>query len=228
MKLLTIKAKDLKEAIASGLEGFFLRDGFSYKKGINQFEKLNGSCISIFNILITAWTKHFSLDVRLYISQKEIEKVYESIIGKSHKLTIGNTINRIYASNNGREVVNADLCINLYFDDDIEAAVESLEDYYTAIAKPYFAKYQDLKSIDEIINNPPFEYSPADVGVGLEERCTKGLIVARLVDNPSYEQLVASYDEVIKLTMNEESIENYYKVREYLMYNRVDKFLLKK
>ena len=49
----------------------------------------------------------------------------------------------------------------------------------------------------------------------------KGLIVARLVNNPSYENLVTTYDEAIKETMNTESIENYYKVKEYLMYNRI-------
>lgn len=221
MKILTLKTKEVKELIATGLMEKFIQQGFVYKKTINQFEKMQAGNTSIFNILITAWSKHFSIDVRLYISQKKIEEIYESSVGKSHKITIGNTIERINASPDGRAVVNGDLVINLYFDDDVEAAVESLENYYNTIAKPYFEKYQDLKSIDDIINNPPFEHSPAHVGLGLDERCMKGLIAARLVDNPNYEQLVSTYDEAIKRTMNEESIENYYKVKEHLMYNPV-------
>ena len=221
MKILKLKAKEVKEIIASGLKNEFLKEGFLYKKTINQFERINGNYASIFNLLITAWSNHFSIDVRLYISQKEIEHIYESIVGKSHKLTIGNTIDRIYASPDGREVVNGNLSINIYFDEDVEAAIESLENYYNSIAKPYFDKYQDLKSIDDIINNPPFENNPANVGGSFDKRCMKGLIVARLVDNPNYEQLLATYDEAIKETMNEESIENYHKVREYLMYNKV-------
>lgn len=222
MKILTVKAKEVKETIASGLKEDFVKEGFVYKKTDNQFEKKQGDYTSIFNILITAWSSHFSIEVRLYISQKQIENIYETIIGKSHKLTLGNTLNRIYASPDGREVVNGNLSINIYFDDDVEAAVESLQNYYTTIAKPYFEKYQDLKSIDDIINNPPFENNPANVGGSFDKRCMKGLIVARLVDNPGYEQLVATYDEAIKGTMNEESIENYHKVREYLMYNRIE------
>ena len=223
MKGLTLKSKQIKELIFYGLMDLFLKEGFIYKKTHNQFEKIQTDYSFIFNFLMTSWSNHFSIDIRLYVSQKEIESIYESIIGKSHKLTIGNTIDRIYASPNGREVINGNLTINLYSDEDIEAAVESLEKYYTSIAKNYFNKYQTLKSIDDIINNPPFEYSPGNVGSNFDERCMKGLIVARLVNNPSYENLVKIYDEAIKKTMNEESIANYHKVREFLMYNRIKK-----
>lgn len=221
MKILTLKAKQVKELIAFGLTDIFVQDGFTYKKTINQFEKTQGDYTFIFNILITAWSSCSSISVRLYVSQRKIEAIYEKIVGKSHKLTIGNTIDRIYASPDGREVVNGDLAITIYFDDDVEAAVDSLERYYNTIAKPYFEKYQDLKSFDDIINNPPFEYSPANAGLGLDERCMKGLIIARLVNNPNYEKLVATYDEAIKRTMNAESIDNYHKVRDYLMYNQI-------
>ncbi len=221
MKILTLKAKQIKELIAFGLTDLFEKDGFVYKKTINQFEKKEDDYTSIFNILQTAWSNHISISIRLYISQKQIENIYEKIVGKSHKLSIGNTIDTIYASPDGRKVVNGDLSINIYFDDDVEAAVESLENYYNTIAKPYFEKYQTLNAIDDILNNPPFEHSPANAGLGLDERCMKGLIVARLVDNPNYEKLVNTYDEAIKRTMNEESIGNYQKVKEYLMYNRI-------
>ena len=222
MKILTLKAKQIKELIAFGLTDLFEKDGFVYKKTINQFEKKEDDYTSIFNILQTAWSNHISISIRLNISQKQIENIYEKIVGKSHKLSIGNTIDRIYASPDGRKVVNGDLTINIYFDDDVEASVESLENYYNTIAKPYFEKYQTLNAIDDIMNHPPFEHNPAHVGGSFDKRCMKGLIVARLVNNPEYEALVNTYDEAIKRTMDKESIENYHKVREYLMYNRIN------
>lgn len=221
MKILTLKTKEVKESIATGLMKTLIPEGFLFKKTSNQFEKVQGDYTSIFNILITAWGNCYSIEVRLYISQKQIEHIYESIVGKSHRLTLGNTIDRIYSSPDGRKVVNGNLGIKIYFDEDIEAAVESIENYYKTIAKPYFEKYQTLSAIDDIMNNPPFEHNPADVGGNSDDRYMKGLIVARLVNNSKYEQLVATYDEAIKRTMNTESIENYYKVREYLMYNKV-------
>ena len=81
-------------------------------------------------------------------------------------------------------------------------------------------KLTDNEILD-IINNPPFNHCPAYVGGNFDNRCMKGLIVARLADNPKYNELVEIYDEAIKETMNEMSIENYYKVREYLMYNKI-------
>lgn len=146
----------------------------------------------------------------------------EKIIGKlRHKLTLGQELDRIYKSPDGREVVNGDLAIWLRQDEDVESAIETFEWYYSDIAKPYFERYNTMNAIDDIINNPPFNHCPAHVGGNFDERCMKGLIVARLVDSPKYEQLVAIYDEAIKETMNAMSIENYHKVREYLMYNRI-------
>jgi hypothetical protein len=79
-----------------------------------------------------------------------------------------------------------------------------------------------LEAFDDFINNPPFEYSPAYVGSNTNERCMKGLIVAKLVNNPDYEKLVVIYDELIKKTLSDvqpDSIINYNKVKEYLERN---------
>lgn len=48
------------------------------------------------------------------------------------------------------------------------------------------------------------------------ERCLKRLIVAKLVDNPRYGELVAIYVEEIKETFNEEFIAEYKQVRDNL------------
>lgn len=215
------KSKEIKEKIASEFGSFLSQDNFLYKKTSNEFVREENDFSNIFNMLLTAWSDHYSLDVRLYISHKRIEKIFESIVGKSHKLTMGNTIERIAKSPDGRQVVNGNMYILLLQSEDIDAAVETLNSYYSNIAKPYFKRYDSLEAINDIINNQPFEHCPAHVGGRLDNRCMKGLIIAKLINSPNYEQLVATYDEAIKKTMNEESIENYYKVREYLMYNRV-------
>ena len=222
MKLTTFKSKEIQSKIAIGLEKVLSVQGFSYKKTYNQFVCNQLDYTYIFNLLQTAWSDHYSLDVRLYISQKIVEDCLEEILGtQSHRLTIGNEIGRIYSSPDGRQVVNGDLHILMIQDEDIEAAVETLGGYYNNIANPYFHKYNNLAAIDNIINNPPFEHCPAYVGGRFADRCMKGLIVARLVSNPLYEKLVLIYDEAIRQTMNEASIADYCKVRDYLMYNRI-------
>lgn len=219
---MTLKANEIKERIATELGGKLSKNELVYNKKMNEFRCSTGEYTYIFNIDQVVWSSSYSLHVRLYISQKKIEAILEKIIGKlRHKLTLGQEIERIYKSPDGREVVKGNLSVWLRQDEDVDAAVETLEWYYNEIAKPYFVKYNTLEAIDDIMNNPPFDHCPADVGGNFDNRCMKGLIVARLVDNPNYEKLVTIYDEAIKETMNAESIENYYKVREYLMYNRI-------
>jgi hypothetical protein len=214
------KSKEIKEKIALLLNDLLKQNGFVYKKTNNEFIRSENDCLFIFNMLLTAWSGYYSLEVRLYICQKKVEKIYEEVIGKSHKLTIGNSIERISKSSDGKDVVNGDMAILLSQDEDVDAAVETLKIYYEEIAKPYFERYRTLDAIDEIMNNPPFEFCPAHVGGNFDDRCMKGLIVARLVDNPNYNNLVAIYDEAIKETMNTESIDNYFKVKEYLADNQ--------
>jgi hypothetical protein len=221
MKLMTFTTKDIKENIALQLGENLKQDGFTYKKVKNEFICKRGDFTFIFNLLQTTWSDHYSLDVRLYISVHSIEDIYEKILSKTHRLTIGNEIGRIYNSSDGRQVENGDLHILLFQDEDVMAAAETLDSYYRRIAKPYYERYKTLQAIDDIINNPPFEHCPAHVGGRFDNRCIKGLIVARLVNNPDFEKLVTIYDEEIKGTMNAESIDNYHKVKDYLMHNRI-------
>lgn len=215
------KSKEIKDKIAFLLGGYLTPDGYTYEKGKNEFVSNSGDFLSFFNMLLSSGSDHYSISVRLYISQKEIEKIYEQVLGKSHGLTMGNTIERICKSPDGKEVYNGDMSILLFQTEDVEAAIESLRGYYNDIAKSYYHQYQSLDAIDQIFNNPPFDYCPAHVGGSFEDRCIKGLIVARLVGNKKYEELVRIYNEAIKETMNIASINNYNKFREYLMYNHI-------
>lgn len=218
---MNLKSNGLKEKIALGVSKELITGGFIYKKAKNEFILSRLGLSFIFNILQTAWSNHFTLSLRLYISHTPVEAVYKNILGHSDGLTIGNTLERISKSPDGKQIVNGSMFITIYQELDIEPAIETLIHYYNEFAKPYYLRYQTLEALDDIINNPPFDYCPAHVGGGFADRCMKGLIVARLVKNLNYENLVQTYDEAIKETMNSESIENYYKVREYLMYNRI-------
>ena len=129
-------------------------------------------------------------------------------------------IDRIYGSPDGRGG-NKDLSIWIYEDNQLDEAMRKLLSYYTDIALPYFNRYHSLQKIDDIINNPPFDHNPAHVGGAFDNRCMKGLIVAKMVGSPEFDKLVKVYDEEIKGTLDEESIQNYYVVRDYLKASKV-------
>ncbi|MDE3250127.1 MAG: hypothetical protein KGO82_15810 [Bacteroidota bacterium] len=216
-----MKTSEIKNRIVDGLTTKFNSIGFSFQKKRFEFIGERNGQKFVFNLLITSWSGYWTVSVRLFISILAIERVYEAILGKSHSLTMGNTIERISKSQDGRRIVNGDMSIIIYHIEDVEAAIETLTRYYDTIAVEYFSKYNNLKAIDDIFNHAPFDHCPAHVGGSFDERCMKGLIVAKLVDNRDYEKLSTIYDDVIKGTLNENSITNYYKVKEYLMYNRI-------
>ena len=222
-KPITIKANELKEIIAAQLSNEFEKDGFTFKKSTNEFKHQDGDYTYSFYIEQLSWSGSHSINVHLRISQKKIESILEKILGKQrHKITMGRDIGDIYKSPDGRELgERGGLFIWLYQDEDIEATIKKLGMYYSDIAKPYFTKYNTLEAIDDIMNNPPFDYCPAHVGGNFNERCMKGLIVAKLINNPNYEKLVSIYNEEIKETKNTEIIEDYYKTRDYLIYNNI-------
>lgn len=212
-----MKAQEVKDNIAAGLTSKMILEGFTYKKSSNEYKRINGDYTYFFRIEQLLWSDHYSIMVHLEISQKKIEAIVEKILGKQrHKFTMGAEIGRIKLSPDGRKIVNGDLGFILLFEADIDAAIETLYEYYTDIAKPYFSKYSALTAIDDIFNNEPFEYCPAHVGGMFYERCLKGLIVAKLADNPRYGELVTIYDEEIKETFNDDFIAAYSKVRDYL------------
>ena len=218
---MNFKSKDIIKRIASGISEIMDQSDFIYKKTKNEFIRNINKDYFSFNMGLYSFGNEYSLNIQLRISNNRIEDLLEKIIGKSHRITLGNTIERIAKSPDGRKIINGSMFITLIQEEDIDSAIETLERYFTTIAKPYFAKYRTLEAIDDILNNAPFEHCPADVGGNFDHRCMKGLIVSRLVDNPQHNHLVSTYDEAIKETMNTQSIENYYKVREYLMYNRI-------
>lgn len=214
---MALKAQEVKEIIASSLTLLMVTEGFKYKKSSNEYVCTVEDFTYSFCIDQLRWSDHYSIDVRLEISQKKIENVLEKIIGKQRfRATMGNTIGQIKLSPDGRKYVAGGLQFILLFEEDVTAAVETLFEYYSTIAKPYFKKYSSLKAIDDIMNNDPFDYLPPYYGAGLDGRCMKGLIVAKLVNNPEYDKLVTIYNDLIFETESEESIDNYVKVRDYL------------
>jgi hypothetical protein len=217
-----LKARDIKNKISSELKPRLSSKGFKFNKTTNEFRRSIDDYSQFFCIDQLAWSDHFSLNVRLYISQKKVEDVLETILGRQrHRFTIGGDIARIKLTPDGRTIINGGLNILLFYQEDISAAIDSLYKYYKEIAEPYFTKYNDLKTIDDLINNEPFEYCPAHVGGNYDNRCMKGLIVAKLVKSSRYEELVKIYDREIKETFNNESIQNYSRVREYLNSNEI-------
>jgi hypothetical protein len=147
-----MKIKDIKEYIFIHFGKVMTDNGFFYKKTDNEFFCSKGDYTYIFNMPLTSWSRSYELSVRLFIKQKRIENVYESILGKSHGLTLNQEmIERIYYSPDGRKIVKGDsLGIWLVKDNDIINAVDILNIYYNKIANPILKGLVHLKALTTI------------------------------------------------------------------------------
>jgi hypothetical protein len=66
-----------------------------------------------------------------------------------------------------------------------------------AEAERYWARYADLHEVDHALNDHPEQDTPHRVMPWL--RCSTGLIVARLLQRPDYDELAHSYREQMRL-----------------------------
>ncbi len=221
MKLISLKSEEIKDRIAKEVGFLIANEGFSYKKTNNWFIKTKGDIENIFQMLFHTRTDHYAIEIFLYIRHKKVEKILRRIIGDSTNITLGNTLGVIFNSPDGREVVHNNMEILLIENADIEAACESISFFFQGIARTYFEQFENLEAIDDIVNNAPFDYTPANVGGTFGDRCMRGLVINRLLKKENFIDLIAIYNDEIKGTLNEQIIAEYEKVRDFLMYNKI-------
>lgn len=63
------------------------------------------------------------------------------------------------------------------------------------MAVPYFETYDSLEAIDKALNEHPEE--PCVHMLNERGRCSRGLVVAKLVKRPNYDELLRIYDEKV-------------------------------
>ncbi len=92
MKLITYKAKEIREIVSSLLNPLFIENGFAYSKSQNWYLKSTGDYDNIFHIVLHNRSDHFSIEVFIYIRQKEVEKELRKTQSNSTEITMGNTL----------------------------------------------------------------------------------------------------------------------------------------
>jgi hypothetical protein len=127
MKSFILKSNEIKGIIVKDFGNKLSQHGFIYKKTTNEFRNKVGEYTYIFSIDLVSWSNSYSLDVKLYISVKQIEDILEKIIGKlRYRKTLGQDIGRIYKSPNGRDFVRGNLTVWIRQNEDVESLIETL------------------------------------------------------------------------------------------------------
>ena len=101
---------------------------------------------------------------------------------------------------------------------DIDKAIDTTLNLIYKYGLNYIEKYSNIKSIDYLYNENPFDYNPNCSG--LNTHCIIGLISAKLSKNKNYDKLEEIYSKIVRDNdFNDTDKEAFYKIKKYLKKN---------
>ncbi|MBV8252026.1 MAG: hypothetical protein JO154_05415 [Chitinophaga sp.] len=195
-KLIDLLTTELK---AFEFEPSYKEQGFIKRTSTNIFSYQ----FLVYNrTIIKTGEKGFLIEPYIWINVKAIEKIYKEITlntelkTDTNFITIGNSIANIIANPDGLyENRNRSLDLRIYEEEHISLVAEQLIRKFKEVAFPYCLNNSTVAMVDKIINARPNEYK---VHMSNDNyRILKGIIAAKLNNNPQLQELIGIYEKQI-------------------------------
>ena len=189
-----MSSSPLRKAIFEAVASQVCQYGFTFKRSKDRFERQHDGIADRFSLVCLNAMPGYRVQPNVGIRIELVENIFHQTSDWDPKYqkdtpTIGAGIGHIIAGDNRKcEFV-------VQNDADVLPAAEKIGNVFREFALPYFQKYGSLQAIDAELNSHPTERTPhRDYGW---LRCSTGIIVARLVNRPHYDELVKTYTKVI-------------------------------
>ena len=202
-----MKIQEVKDCITTELGAYFEEHGFRLRKADFEYVKKAEKNYWIFEPGIAAWTGWFSLNPGVYFGCPRVNKIFNLALGRSITIsgsTWGFGIRNKFDHQRGNYQVEDE--------GSLLEAVEALRKDFDEVALPWFDKVNSLESLDEQMN---CARDGTFVAESVDWACL-GLIAAKLVNNPSYEQIFMDYKTPLFETKDAEVAEPILVVKAYL------------
>ena len=211
-------------SISDDLRMFGFGPSFKYQGFIRKTE----SAIFFYQLLIYNRTslrtgeKGFLVEPYIWIHIKAIEKYYREITTNTiikediDFVTMGNSIAGLLANSDGLyKNRNRSLDLLIFSEKDILYVAEQLIARFKETALPYCLNNSNIASVDKFANTDPNEYK---VHLSNDNyRIIKGLIAAKLNNNPRLQDLIDVYDrQLIERDMPDETKEEMSRLKKNL------------
>ena len=187
--------------------------GYQPKPAKHGFVRKQEAAVWIYQLVFLengiGWRIQPSVGIRI----ERVEEIFHRTSGFEIKyqkdtLTIGGFIGSI------RGGTNRDCEFLLNKEEDIPQVADALIRILHDFAVPWFERFSSLPAIDAELNDKPSERTPNRVAPWL--RCATGSIVARLVDRPNYDELVAIYVDAMRSSDKGFYLERYQALLDWL------------
>jgi hypothetical protein len=185
---------ELKAAIFADLSPELAKYDFSFKPAQDRFIRRRGQVTDLFQLVCLDGKPGLRIQPNVGVRIERIENIFHQTSGFEPKYqkdtpTMGNSVG-IFLNGDSRSC-------EFLVESKSEAAptAEKIAGVFREFALPYFERWGSLAAIDAELNDKPGERTHQRALAWF--RCSTGLIVAKLVGRPDYEQLVAFYTEVM-------------------------------
>ncbi|MEQ8573823.1 MAG: hypothetical protein RIB63_07165 [Fulvivirga sp.] len=185
----------MKESILLKLGEKLMPYGFKLKKSTGEFTKktINGW----HRYLVLFYDKDgYEINTSVGIRINKVEDIYHRTSGFEKKYHKGTSTIGCFVEDYLKEYDNYRFSVNK--EGDLKNVVAVLLEIFEKVALPYFDKYDNLELIDKLLNSDPNEQTVHKGNTAM--RAHIGIIVARLVGNVKYPELVESYHDIIGRT----------------------------
>ncbi|PSL19896.1 hypothetical protein [Chitinophaga ginsengisoli] len=145
----------------------------------------------------------FLIEPVVYINVKAIEDIYKQITVNKYLtkpvdfITLGGNVANLEANPDGlRQKWDQSLDLLVFESSDVDYVAGQLLHHFSKTALPYCLESGNIAGVDRLLNKNPDQYT---VHMANETyRIIKGLIAAKLVNNPRLGDLVLTYERIIQ------------------------------
>lgn len=176
-----MKKSDLNKILLKEFKEKLIEIDYKYCK--HRFFKDYGNYTISFGYAIVDYHNIFPTTFGYSLSMKKVDVIKSIIFNEQLKRIIIYGENTISLNEKGDYPMDEFI---IQTENDALKMVEKAIMYFKNEALPYLKSISDLENLDKIINKNPIEPT---IGV-------KGLIIAKLIDNPNYEKLKKTYRQL--------------------------------
>jgi hypothetical protein len=186
-KLLT---KALFEAVGQALA----REGFVFRATAHKFIRRHGGVTDQYHLACTNERSGYYVNPTVGVRIERVEEIFHQSSGFDPKYRGDTATMGAFVG----ELLNGDTLgcrFLLNSESDVHLVAQDLLRIFWQIAIPYFERWGSLEAVDAELNDDPTR--PTLHRSLAWFRCSTGIIVAKLVGRPDYEQLAATYGDIM-------------------------------
>ena len=209
-----MQLKSLEISLYNHLTHFLSKRSFALLADYKQFRKETSTGFQNVIISSSRYAEELWIEVNLGVRVDMIEDLAQQFLDipteyRQHANTLITSFGRLSDTKYLRyKIVNQE---------DVEICFEAIKDFMNDRGFEFLEYASHIKNLDFIFNEKP--HKPSKYLYNQTHRCFKGVIIAKITDNPEFLKLLDQYQSVLeRMQTSDREMENYMRLVNFLLY----------